>query len=73
METHQVDLSDNVQLSKLLENLKQHNFYAIVNNAGVIHFELFDNLNLDNWEHTFAVNLTAPLEIVTTMKHSNIR
>lgn len=68
VEIHQVDLSDNVQLSNLLETLKQHNYYAIVNNAGVIHFELFDNLSFENWENTFAVNLNAPLRIIHGLK-----
>ena len=70
VEIHQVDLSDSVQLSKLIENLRQHKFYSIVNNAGVIHFELFEDLNFENWEHTFAVNLNAPLRIIHGLRNN---
>ncbi len=70
VELYQVDLSVRTQVLELVEKIKSHQFYAIVNNAGVIHFELFHDLKLENWDHTFAVNLDAPLIIAHSLRNN---
>jgi NAD(P)-dependent dehydrogenase (short-subunit alcohol dehydrogenase family) len=70
VEIHQVDFSKRDQLLALLTELKKYEFHALVNNAGVIHFELFDDLTLENWDNTFSVNLNAPLVICHTLRNN---
>jgi len=68
LDIYQADFSNSTQLGLLIEKLQKFKFDAIVNNAGIIHFELFDNLSFEKWEETFAVNLNAPLRIVHGLK-----
>lgn len=70
VEIYQADFADKEQLNEILKKLKEEKLFAIVNNAGVIHFELFDALTLNNWDNTFAVNLNAPLIITHTLRNN---
>ena len=63
VEIYQVDFTNRQKLLELVEKLKKYQLDVIVNNAGVIHFELFDTLTIDSWDDTLSVNLTAPLLI----------
>lgn len=68
VELHQVDLSDRKQTQQLVANLKDAEFDAIVNNAGVFILEKFDEYSLDSWDKTFEVNLNAILVICLGLK-----
>ena len=62
VEVRQVDLSNRDTLLDFVHQISdEYTFTALVNNAGIIEFELFDDLTLDAWERTMAVNVTAPL------------
>lgn len=60
---YQVDFADRAGTLEFLQNLKGINFDAVVNNAGVILFEDFDEFDFDAWDLTLQVNLTTPLLI----------
>lgn len=61
MEIFQSDFTDRKQVLSLIEKLKDIKFDGIVNNAGIIIFEKFDELNIENWDKVINVNLNAPL------------
>jgi len=71
MEIHQVDFSDRSQTLKLIDELKDIKFDVIVNNAGIIIFEKYDELDLANWDKVLEVNLNAPF-ILTHGLRNNI-
>ncbi len=60
IELYQVDFSDRTQTLSFLEKLKNEKLDALVNNAGIIEFESFDNLEYDVWDRVFEVNLNTP-------------
>lgn len=60
----QYDLSNSKEITKLIQELKLVKLDGIVNNAGVIYFSNWEELNFKEWEETLAVNLTAPLKLV---------
>ena len=51
------DFSKRKLTNNFLEQLKDIKFDSIVNNAGMIKFECFDNFDLSNWDDTFEVNV----------------
>jgi NAD(P)-dependent dehydrogenase (short-subunit alcohol dehydrogenase family) len=61
VELLQVDFADKTQTIKLIDELKTVDFYGIVNNAGLIEFEKFDDFDFDIWEKTLQINLTTAL------------
>jgi NAD(P)-dependent dehydrogenase (short-subunit alcohol dehydrogenase family) len=64
IETRQVDLSRRDTLLDFVHQISdEYVFDAVVNNAGIIEFELFDDLTLEAWDRTMAVNVTAPLAL----------
>lgn len=58
-----VDFANHSQLVALMSELSHTDFNAIVNNAGMIEFESFDDFDFHIWEKTLQVNLTTPLMI----------
>jgi NAD(P)-dependent dehydrogenase (short-subunit alcohol dehydrogenase family) len=60
LEIYQVDFSDRKQTLKFLENIKNLKFDGLVNNAGIIIFEKFDELKIENWDKVMDVNLHTP-------------
>ena len=63
IELLQADFSDRAQLLKMIDSLQDKHLDVIVNNAGVIIFEDFDELTLEAWDKTWRVNLDAPFII----------
>jgi len=62
VEMLQVDLSDRSQTEHLCATLEHRSeLVAIVNNAGVIEFETFDDFTMASWDRTLEVNVNAPL------------
>ncbi len=62
VEIRQVDLADRTRSSDFARQMSQEfSFSALVNNAGIIEFETFEELSLESWDRTFEVNLNAPL------------
>lgn len=60
---HQVDLADRKSTRALILEMSKLDLHAIVNNAGMIEFEEFDEFDFENWDRTLEVNVTAPLLI----------
>lgn len=58
---YQADLSTREGVLDLCQRLAHLNVSALVNNAGVVLFEDFDNFDLAQWDQTIELNLTAPL------------
>lgn len=67
VELFQVDFSKRELTKSFLEKLKNIKFDGIVNNAGMIEFEDFDNFDLSNWDDTFEVNVNTALIIALTL------
>lgn len=63
LEIVQTDFTDRSQTLALIDKLKDVSLHAIVNNAGIIEFECFENFDFGSWDRTLEVNLNAPLLI----------
>lgn len=61
LEIYQANFADRTQTLRLIESLKGIQFDVLVNNAGMIEFEQFDEFDYGIWDRTLEVNLTAPL------------
>lgn len=58
---YRADLSTRQGVLDLCGQLGHLTVNALVNNAGVVLFEDFDNFDLSLWDRTLEINLTAPL------------
>ncbi len=68
VEIFQVDFRHREQTLELVNKLKDTQFDALVNNAGVFQLEDFDNYNFEIWDSTFEINLNAILVICLGLK-----
>ena len=64
----QADFADQSQVERLVRELKGKKLDGIVNNAGMIQFEDFENFDWSIWTKTFQVNLNAPLFIAVRLQ-----
>jgi NAD(P)-dependent dehydrogenase (short-subunit alcohol dehydrogenase family) len=64
------DIADREGLSKVLEQLKDEQFDAIINDAGEVYLEKWDDLQLPTWDRTLTVNVTAPIQIVHSLRNN---
>lgn len=70
LDLYKADFADRSQIVALVEKLKGIQFDVIVNNAGIIIFEKFDELSLENWDKVISVNLTTPLIICHSLRNN---
>ena len=70
IDIYQVDFSDRKQTLQLIAKLKKIKFHGIVNNAGIILFEQFDKLKLEDWDKVIEINLNAPLILCHGLQHN---
>jgi NAD(P)-dependent dehydrogenase (short-subunit alcohol dehydrogenase family) len=62
VEIRRIDLSDRSRSVDFARQISEEfTFRGLVNNAGIIEFEPFDELTLEAWDRTLEVNVTAPL------------
>jgi len=61
VELYQVNFADRSQTLNFIDRMKAFTFNALVNNAGIIEFENFQEFDLGIWDKTIEVNLTATL------------
>lgn len=61
LELFQCDFSQRKETLSLLEKLTDRKFDLLVNNAGIFYPENLDSLEIDIWDKTIEVNLTAPM------------
>jgi 3-oxoacyl-[acyl-carrier protein] reductase len=69
MEIHQVDFSDRSQTLRLIEALKDIKL-NVINNAGIIIFEKYDELDLANWDKVLEVNLSTPFILAHGLRNN---
>jgi 3-oxoacyl-[acyl-carrier protein] reductase len=69
---YKVDFSKREQTLKFLNKIKNVEFDAVVNNAGVFNFDDFDKSTYHTWDNTLEINLTAPL-LITLNLSKNIK
>ena len=62
-----VDLANRADLFDFVKSLEQETLAGIVNNAGLIEFEQWSAYDLEIWDKTFALNVTAPLILCTQL------
>jgi NAD(P)-dependent dehydrogenase (short-subunit alcohol dehydrogenase family) len=65
------DLADRAQLEELIEQMKNVQLDAIVNNAGEFLSNSFAGFSSAIWDRSIAVNMTAPLLLVSGL-HDNL-
>jgi NAD(P)-dependent dehydrogenase (short-subunit alcohol dehydrogenase family) len=65
---HRVDLGDDDQVDALIAALRGSRLDALVNNAGVIHFENVEDFDPVAWRETFEVNLIAPVRLAAALE-----
>jgi NAD(P)-dependent dehydrogenase (short-subunit alcohol dehydrogenase family) len=65
---HQANFSKQEELEALVKQLEETRLDAIVNNAGLILFEEFEQFDFDIWRMTFQVNLFAPLYLCISLQ-----
>lgn len=59
--SHQVNFSGRSGIQSLCKELSQVEFDGYVSNAGVVHFENFENFDFALWDESIEVNLTTAL------------
>ena len=64
----QLDCGNDDSIEAIAQVLSDRELYGIVNNAGMIEFEDFQNFDLEAWRRTFAVNLDGVLKLVLALK-----
>lgn len=62
------DLSDSTQISECLRAVTDSSIEALVSNAGVAQTENASLVTKDLYEHTFSVNVLAPMLVVNSLK-----
>jgi 3-oxoacyl-[acyl-carrier protein] reductase len=68
--TIQANLADSDSIQNLLEQLKEVQLDGIVNNAGIVYLTKWDELDFNEWDETLAVNLTAPVRLVHSLRNN---
>lgn len=63
-----VDLADDRDVDTLIGSLRGKRLDALVNNAGIIHFENVEDFNAQAWRETFEVNLIAPVRLASGLE-----
>ncbi|WP_223932760.1 SDR family oxidoreductase [Arthrobacter sp. StoSoilB5] len=74
VDMRQLDLTDRSRTRDFVRRIcDEFQFHALVNNAGILEKESFEEFTFDVWDKTFEVNVTAPLilaqEIGLRMPH----
>ncbi len=64
------DIADTKGLENVLSSLNKIQFDAVVNNAGEVYLQKWDDLDMQTWNRTMGVNVSAPLQIVHGLKGS---
>lgn len=64
------DIAERVEVTKMLSEISAEPLDAIVNNAGEVYLEKWDKLSMAAWDRTLAVNVTAPLHIVHSLRNA---
>jgi NAD(P)-dependent dehydrogenase (short-subunit alcohol dehydrogenase family) len=54
------DLGDKSSVEALIEQVSGEPFDALINNAGIAVVKPLDKISIEEWERTFAINVTAP-------------
>lgn len=67
---YQADFRYRDQVLGLIDALREVEFDAIVNNAGMFSGEDFEDFDFATWDETLAVNLTAPLMISIKLQNN---
>lgn len=70
IDLYQVDFKDRIQTKEFIAKVKDDKYYAIINNAGILNFEQWEDLTEENWDTTLEVNLTTPLLISYGLRNS---
>ncbi len=64
----QLDCGNDDSIEAIARALSDRELHGIVNNAGTIEFEDFQNFDLKSWRRTFAVNLDGVLKLTLALK-----
>lgn len=70
VELFQVDFTNREATLALIDKLRSVKFEVIVNNAGMLEFENFEEFDFSIWDRTLEVNVTTPLLIAQGLQNS---
>jgi len=71
LKTYQADLADPASTSALAETLLgEGELDGLVNNAGIIDFQKWDEFSISQWRTVFAVNVDAPVVLIHALRKS---
>src|SRR3989344_465535 len=62
------DLADREGTQTVLEQLSKVKLVVVINDAGEVYLEKWNELKLESWDRTLAVNVTAPLQLVHSLR-----
>lgn len=68
VELYKVDFRERNQVLDFVSKLKNLKIDALVNNAGIIVFEKYDELEYKNWDDVISVNLNTPFILSHSLK-----
>ena len=71
IELIQVDFTNRSETNRFISEVSNIQLSGIVNNAGMIEFEEFENFDFSIWDRTLEVNVTTPL-LITQALHKNL-
>ena len=66
------DLTESSQIENLIEEVGSEPLDVLINNAGIAVVKPFDSISLEEWNRTFAVNVTAPF-LLTQKLSANMK
>jgi len=64
----ELDCGSDESIESLVDALGDYELHGIVNNAGLVEMEDFDNFDMRTWSRTFDVNLNAVLKLVLKLR-----
>lgn len=67
---YKVDFSVRAETMAFLAQIQNDSFYGIVNNAGMIDFESWNDFSMELWDKTMEVNLNAPVVICHALRNA---
>lgn len=62
------DFRNREEVYSFVQKLKEYEFNLVINNAGTLIYEDFENYNMNSWDQVISVNLEAPLIISQGLK-----
>lgn len=67
---YQVDFAHRQNTLDFVEKIKSEQLHGLVNNAGIIRFENYNEFSMGTWDETIEVNLNAPMLLAHALRNN---